>query len=170
MDIDQLAPIAARHDLDPALILAFIQVESSNNLFAVRAEPVYRYVWNVKTNKPFRKLGASEVRACTPPADFPSIHGSRCTEWWGQRSSWGPMQVMGAVARELGFRGFFPELCGEPGIEIGCKLLVRLRARFKDDLGFMISAYNCGTPHYLEGRFSNQDYVDHVLREFQSHG
>lgn len=61
----------------------------------------------------------------------------------GQRTSWGPMQVMGAVAREHGFKGDFWELCGEAGIYYGCKHLAVYHRRFKT-WDAACRAYNTG--------------------------
>ena len=104
----------------------------------------------------------------TAPPDFaalPSI-GSRDTEWALQAASWGPMQVMGAVARELGFRGWFPALCTWPaGVDYGTLHLRKLRNRFLDKYGWegVAAAYNAGSPNRLDnGQWANQSYVDKI--------
>ena len=160
--------ISTIHGLPPSLVAAIVQVESSNNIYAYRVEPHYRYLVNVLTQDPFRGLTPDEIKSEKAPIDFGYIRkvSSRDTEWWGQQASWGPMQVMGAVARELGFRGAFPELCGPRGIEYGCKHLSNLKKRFYDKYGLagVIAAYNAGSPRRtLTGNnLVNQYYVDKV--------
>lgn len=76
------------------------------------------------------------------------------------------MQVMGVVARELGFDGILTELCDEElGIAYGCKQLVRLK---KWQRGYsesdIIAAYNAGSARFdKQGNYENQSYVDKVL-------
>ncbi len=99
--------IAAAHALDPALVCAVIEQESSWNPYAMRYEPAFfsRYVAPLYTNN---KITASEA--------------------WARGFSWGLMQVMGQVAREHGFltaeHPFLSELCDpEQGISVGCRVL-----------------------------------------------
>ena len=99
--------IAAAHALDPALVCAVIEQESSWNPYAMRYEPTFfsRYVAPLYTNN---KITASEA--------------------WARGFSWGLMQVMGQVAREHGFAAsehpFLSELCDpEQGIAVGCRVL-----------------------------------------------
>lgn len=158
--------IATEHAVQPEIIKAIIKTESGDNEFAVRFEPLYRYVVDCHTNKPFRVLTQSEIASCSAPVGFTSHAGSASTEWVGQRTSWGPMQIMGAVARELGYKGFFPGLCGELGVEYGVAHFVRLFKRFYNDHGMpgVIAAYNAGSPRYQKGKgFANQEYVDKVI-------
>ena len=149
------------------LVWAIVQVESGGDIYAWRVEPHYRYLMDVSTGKPFRAQTAAEVASERAPQDFPYINGlsSRDTEWWGQQASWGPMQIMGAVAREYGFRGHFPELCGEHGIDYGCRHLAWLCARFLRDGDYrrVAAAFNAGSLRYTDdGKFVNQVYVDKV--------
>jgi transglycosylase-like protein with SLT domain len=99
--------IAGAHALDPALVCAVIEQESSWNPYAMRYEPTFfsRYVAPLYTNN---KITASEA--------------------WARGFSWGLMQVMGQVAREHGFAAgehpFLSELCDpEQGITVGCRIL-----------------------------------------------
>lgn len=91
---------AVRHKLDPALVCAVIEQESSWNAYAMRYEPAFQKRY---------------VTALALPA----------TEEIGRSTSWGLMQVMGQVAREHGFGGeFLSEMCSpEIGTEIGCRVL-----------------------------------------------
>ena len=158
----------ALFDIPTDLILGIIDVESAGNTFAMRMEPPYRFLVDVRTNKPFRKLTADEGRQDQAPTDFPFVNGagSRSTEWIGQQCSWGLMQVMGAVARENGFDGYFPELCStDRGIYYGCKHLASFKKRFFAKYGWagVVAAYNAGSVRISStGDFVNQEYVDKV--------
>jgi soluble lytic murein transglycosylase-like protein len=149
----------------PELIKAIIMTESGNNDAAIRYEPAYRYLWNVAANTPFRTTTSAEIASAHAPADFRSQAGSIATEWHGQKTSWGAMQIMGAVAREYGFKGYFTLLCGEVGIHYGCRHLSKLSSRFKAKHGMqgVIAAYNAGSPRYRNNRLENQEYVDKVI-------
>ncbi len=118
---------AAQYSLDPALVCAVVEQESYPpwNPWSVRAEPAFdqRYV------KPLHK---------TP------------TEEWARSMSWGLMQVMGEVARELGYTGDLPALCDPfTGLEWGC---VQLRRKFDaagGDATKALLAWNGGgNPNY----------------------
>jgi soluble lytic murein transglycosylase-like protein len=113
---------AARQSIEPDLIEALIEQESTYDPYAWNPEPRYRYLWNVRTAAPFRVVSAAELAAKFPPADFHAIAGDADQEWWGQQASWGLMQLMGAVAREEGFLGpFLTELCDpQTNLELGC--------------------------------------------------
>lgn len=163
--IDIIERQAEAFDFHPELIKAIIATESAGNDFAIRYEPAYRYLWNVSTNAPFRTVSPAEAGSAIAPADFKSQSGSRTTEWIGQKMSWGAMQVMGAVAREYGFKGHFPLLCGEEGIHYGCLHLSKLSHRFKIKFGMMgvIAAFNAGSPRYRANKLENQEYVDKVI-------
>lgn len=165
MNHNEVIAVAATYGLRPELVLAIIQVESSGDPNAWRVEPHYRYLWHVVRNQPFRSLTLSEMNNERAPSDFPSLTGSRNTEWLGQQASWGPMQIMGAVAREHGFTRMFPELCGILGVDYGCKHLAQLMRRFRKQHGVegVIAAYNAGSPRIRDGLFVNQDYVNKVV-------
>lgn len=141
--------VAPRYDLPPDLVAAIVQVESAGDRFAIRHEPAYQWLWNVHTNEPFRPARGSAGDRL-PPTSFPAPRGTTAlTEWIGQQTSWGLMQVMGAVAREFGFKGHFPGLCSPlEGLHYGCKLLARLRDKHLDRHGWagVVDAYNDGTP------------------------
>lgn len=147
-------------DIPPNIALAVAMQESSHHWVAERHEPQYRYMWDIKENAPFRKLHDNEI-AGAAPKDFPGGND----EWVCQKTSWGPMQIMGAVARELGFKGNLRHLNGRIGVEYGTIHLNKLRHRFFDDGGWpaVISAYNAGSPRKNGRKYVNQQYVDKVL-------
>ena len=126
------------------LVQAICQVESSLNPWAMRYEPNYRWF-----------VGRSDAMSATEKA--------------GQQISWGLMQVMGAVAREHGFTGWFPQLC-EPvvGLRYGLRHLLRFHDRYQS-WHDAIASYNAGSPIKLEsGRYKNQHYVDEVMRAWNA--
>jgi len=149
--------IASEYYLPSELVLAIIKVESGNNCFAMRYEPTYQWLWDVEKRTPWHDR-----------EPFPSYaFSSSETERIGQKISWGPMQIMGALARELGYSDRFPKLCGPTGLHYGCKYLARLATRFKEDDSWdpVVAAYNAGVPRRTpDNRFVNQDYVDSVTK------
>ena len=164
--------VAVMKDLPAALLAALVLQESGGRASAWRFEPPYRYYWDCARNQPFREPTAVERAGEMAPADFRVPDGwlvTRHTEWVGQACSWGPLQVMGAVAREYGFRGDFTELCGAgPGLEYGAMHLHKLRNRFQDRDGWegVAAAYNAGSPRRTRagGPWVNQEYVDSVRK------
>lgn len=129
--------------IDPVLVAAIACVESNRIPEATRYEAHYR--WTVGTGLK------------------PSL-STTATELWGQKASWGLLQIMGAVARERGFLGWFPELCApEVGIWYGMAHLNYLRERFPAEMDF-VAAYNAGSPRKRDnGQYVNQGYIDKVF-------
>lgn len=116
-----------KRGIDPALVCAVIEQESAWNSDAMRYEDAFydRYI------VPLGIGNATESRA--------------------RAFSWGLMQVMGQVAREIGFKGkYLTELC-EPhqGIEIGCEVLKAKMVRAKWDTVQGLLFWNGGAnKHY----------------------
>lgn len=168
LEIDLIASnLSRRFKVPQELILAVARQESGVNPWLWRSEPAYRYLWDNATGKPFRALTHAENASETPPSDFgPALGGQSIdTEWWGQQASWGPMQVIGAVAREHGFTHAFPKLCDLlVGMEYGVRHLAALRDAYLARFGWagVVAAYNAGSPRRVNGRWVNQDYVDGV--------
>ena len=132
------------HQIPFELVLAVIEKESAFNNMTYRYEELWRYHKNIE-------FFATKTRV------------SYNSEKHLQATSWGLMQVMGTVARELGFEGHFTEL-SDPGvgIEFGCRKLKQLLKKYstQDDA---ISSYNAGSPRRLpDGTYSNQEYVSKV--------
>ena len=140
-----ISAAAGRHGLDPVVLAALVWKESSGNPHAIRHEPGYRWLWDVFNWKPFRRLEVEEMFRSAPPADFRGPTGASApTEWAAQRTSWGATQIMGAVARERGFRGAF---------------LSELLRRW--ELADALSAYNAGAPTET----NDATYVRPILRQ-----
>lgn len=142
---DMAVAAAQEAGLDPALVLGIVSVESGGQPCAARYEPLYR--WTL------------------PQAERPG-GCSHDTELVLQRTSWGLMQLMGALARELGFEGWLPELTDEAlNLKLGCRHLVNLTRRFGERHGpeGVIAAYNAGSPRKSPaGEWVNQGYVNKV--------
>ena len=144
MDIaSAIRDAADRHGLDPAIVYGVCLAESNLDPRAARYEPRYRWIVRDTRLKP---------AAC-------SIE----TEHALQRTSWGLMQVMGAVLREQGFEGWINAVtCNVPAqLEYGCRHLGKAIRRWGLVEG--IAAYNSGAPRYADGVLINQYYVDRVL-------
>lgn len=146
--------------IEPEFLAALIQTESSGNQYAVRVEA------KKLMNEAGMVVFQSSWRYFYEADHFAELIGcSKNTEWVGQMTSWGPMQSMGAVARELGFKGWFAELCSwDLGLEYGCKLLKKKMERYGDDQATCYAAYNGGAPIKTEsGSFRNQIHVDRFM-------
>lgn len=132
---------ATRHGLDPNLVEAVVLTESSGNTRAYRYEPDF-----------WRRYMASKA------------------EWQGRdpervSASYGLMQIMFPVAKELGYTGE-PEALMVPstGLEYGCLKLRKLLAWSQNDVRTALAAYNGGVGNNpLGGTLKNADYADKVL-------
>ena len=138
--------------VDELLVAAMIQKESLGQTCATRYEENWNHDWLVR----------------------PVFHASNNkitsqTEIMHQKTSWGLMQVMGAVARELGFEGNLVELCNpEVGIKYGIKKLLELQKDYSK-MEDVVAAYNAGSPRMStvrKGEYVNQKYVDDVMRYY----
>lgn len=140
------AKYAKLYHLNPLLVASVVEVESSGDPLAIRYEPAWKYF--------------------VTPAIFALKNDiTEDTERILQSCSFGLMQVMGGVARELGFIGQLPKLF-EPdvGLNLGCRKLSLLSQKYKR-LEEVLASYNAGTPRLMaNGKFVNQAYVDKVLR------
>jgi hypothetical protein len=137
---------SARFGLDALLVEALIVVESGGHPYAFKPEPGYRWLYNVQTRAPFRRCTAEELARAAAPEDFPTIAGHRDAEWQGQRTSWGLMQIMGAVARERGYRHpYLDELTRiEANLATGCAHLHALFVKAEGVDVVALAAWNAG--------------------------
>ncbi len=134
------------YGVDPRITAAIVWRESAGRCYAPRYEKGWKWFYK--------------------PQEFARMSGvSVATEMVCQQMSWGAMQVMGAVAREMGHTGGLPELV-EPdvGIRFGVMKFRSLFDRHKV-LTEAVSAYNQGSPRRMGGgAFKNQAYVDVVMK------
>ncbi len=163
--------VAVSVNVLPSIALALVQVESTYDSTAWNPEPRYRYLWDVRRNRPFRRLTEQELASKFPPRDFPAPSGvDPDAEYWGQCASWGLGQLMGANARALGYAGkFLTGLVADPSgcLRLALVHLTRLHAQFGPSTGWQgtLAAYNAGSPRRAEdGTWVNQEYVDKISR------
>lgn len=146
---DAIQIAARKHDLEPALVAAFVSVESGFNPYSIKYEEGFRYV-----RPDYRDLA----------------HGAKTHDYLEkafEMSSIGLMQIMGATARDEGFRKNLVQLFDPyTNLEWGCAHLSRL-VKKHTNLESVISAYNAGTPRKIGGKFTNQDYVDKVMSKYK---
>lgn len=117
--------IAAAHSLPPELICGQIERESTWNPWQIRYEDGFY-------TKYIEKMIASHE--LTDP-----------TEERARAFSWGLMQVMGEVAREMGYTDHLAQLCDPAtGIEVGCRALAHKIATNEGNLADALLAYNGG--------------------------
>lgn len=140
--------ISAEYDMDADLITAMVSVESGGEECAVRYEPHYKWLED--------------------PEKWAALnHITVDTEVTNQKTSWGLMQVMGGVARELDHTTHLTKLCiPKVGLTLGIRKLKSLQrqySKFED----AISAYNQGSPRAdITGVYYNQSYVNEVMKRY----
>jgi hypothetical protein len=167
LDWNAIRDKSAAYRLSPELVACVIQTESEGQVHCMRAE----------VKKTMTEAGVillvSTWRYFEEPdhfADQLKPFCSRSTEWTTQLMGWGPMQVQGSVARELGFTGWFSELCSwDLGVEYGCKQLRRKADRYGDAPDTLYAAYNAGSPRRdALGKFDNQKNVDRFMAFYRA--
>jgi len=117
---------ATAHQLDPLLVCAVVEQESSWNPFAIRYEPAFYGKYIV----PLNLKSATDAQA--------------------RSFSWGLMQTMGQVAIETGVvLKFLSELC-DPyvGLNAGCTVLKAKLARANGDVAKGLLYWNGGGNAY----------------------
>lgn len=148
--IESIQKSAETFRIDINLIKAIAKIESGGNPFKVRFEPKWRYLFSPRTF-----------------AD--KLYLTVETETLLQSCSWGLLQCMGSVARELGFQSDLTMLTqAEIGLFYGCKKLRQLFDKYGDETD-VISSYNQGSPRKTPGgQYENMLYVDKVSKELRS--
>lgn len=145
--IDLIQKVSQSMGLDPDLCLAIAGEETNFDNEKTRYEPAWKYLLD-----PHKYAGHLGITVITE-----SVH---------QSTSWGCMQVMGSVARELGYNGQLPRLIQpDRGVLYGC-LKMRSISDLYDGLEDRISAYNAGSPVKKNGVYNNDDYVQKVMSRF----
>lgn len=142
-----------RGSIEQDLVLAMIWQESDGDPWAYRYEPGYQYFWDGK-----KRVALFDKAISMSANRGKAIIALGQTEFNQQSASFGLMQVMGAVARELGMSGFATRLC-EPGdgIKYGCDYLRLCFKRGGGDTREALRRYNGGS-----------DYPDKVFAKLKS--
>lgn len=138
-----------KYRVEDELICAVMMQESGGNQYATRYEPRWKY-W-------------------ADPERYALNLGSTVeTERMGQATSFGYMQIMGAVARELNFTGWFGMLyLPSYNVNLGTAKLAKLLHQYRDPFE-VLAAYNAGKPRRdSKGNFLNQGYVDSVIKRYK---
>ena len=132
---------AIHHGIDPAVACAVAEQESSWNPWALRYEPEFYSRYIEAMTQGAKPLNATEARA--------------------RACSWGLMQILGEVARELGYTGDIAALC-EPstGAEWGCRKLAKCLADSPGDVSKALLSWNGG---------GNAAYPSQVLARVSSY-
>lgn len=150
IDLAYFQTICEPFEVEAELVFAIAKVESALDPQTARYEPGWKYWFKVDE---FAK----------------SLRITRDTEKVFQATSWGLMQVMGTVARELGFDKHLTELTNpQYNVLIGVRKLQELSNKY-DKLEDVISSYNQGYPRKDEdGEYANKHYVNTVLGVYKT--
>lgn len=142
---EKIKAAANRHTLDAYEVAGFICQESRGDAHAIRFEPGYKYTVAIAKNAKANGI-------------------SQATERMLQKSSFGLLQFMGGVARQMGYSGQLGACFGvDLNLELGCKNLRQVFDRHVH-LGATAAAYNAGSARKLKnGKWENQAYVDGVI-------
>ena len=136
-----------KYGITPNLLAALAWKESSFYSFAFNPEPRFPYFVDTRTGLPFRKVTDAEVASKVPPTDFHSLYGDLDQEWWLQQASIGLCQIMGAIARGMGFHGrsLLELVKPDVNLDLGAHFLSKQISRF-GSAADGLSAYNAGRP------------------------
>ena len=132
---------AVQFNLIPTLVCGICEQESSWNADATRYEEAFylHYIEPMVLSQELLDMTEAKNRA----------------------TSWGLMQVMGEVARELLYTGPFPFVEPGEGIRIGCEKFARCVAAAKGDMVAALLRYNGG---------GNPNYPRQVIAKSASYG
>lgn len=123
------------HQLPAEIVCGQIERESSWNPWQIRYEDGFYTAYIEKMIAGHKLTDPTEERA--------------------RAFSWGLMQVMGEVSREMGYAGPLAELCDPAtGIEVGCRTLAHKLATNQGAIADALQAYNGG---------GNKNYAAEVL-------
>lgn len=137
-----------KYKLNPKLIVAIIKAESSGDEYAIRFEPHFKYEYDADKMAYMNFI-------------------TKDTERILQKCSIGLMQLMGCVARELGYKENLLCLTNpSDGIEVGCQKLQQLSKKY-ELLTDVVSAYNAGSVKFPGGPYKNYQYVEKVMKYFR---
>lgn len=142
--IDLIIKYAGEYGLKPEIVYGVIMQESRGQQFAVRYEENYKWIENPTKHKP---------NIC-----------SLDTEIMFQKTSFGLMQMMGGVFRQLGFKGWLSRVMTDPYIQLdyGCRFLATKIKKYGFKGG--ICSYNSGSPIMNNNdQYINIEYFNKVI-------
>jgi len=153
---DCIVKVAKVYDIPPDVIRGIVAFESGGQWAARTYVYDHKHLFDPNDGHPWRTLTMEQYCSDEPAEDFDGLVTvtEPDEEWIGQKTKWGPMQILGNITRELGFTGKFQELMGSAGVRFGVAHLRRLMNEGRS-LDEAIAAYgaNCPTPKgisYLE--------------------
>lgn len=136
--------------VDENIVFSFITIESNWITSAIRFEPHYQWLYK--------------------PEDFyKGLKISLETEKALQKFSYGPMQIMGAVARELGYKGHLHllPLQVEQSLYFSCLHFKKLHKKY-EALDDAVASYNAGSAKKNDlGLYTNQSYVNKFMEVYK---
>lgn len=140
---------AKEYGIEPALLLAICDIESSNIPQSARYEEGYK--WTVDIDKHARRQNITYK-----------------TEKALQSMSWGLGHIMGATARFHGYNGFIPELAiPQIGLTWVCIHIKFLAKKYSDPTD-LVAAYNAGSvKRDKDGNYTNKDHVDRFQKAYE---
>lgn len=145
--INIIRSVAGSEGVDINLAQAIAEHETGLDGSKARYEDAYSYL--VTPDKFSKLLGISEA-----------------TETMFQKCSWGPLQVMGANCRSMGYLSQLPLLCQpQLGALYGCRFLKALQKKYPK-VEDVVAAFNAGSPRLANGQYVNQSYVDDVMQRY----
>jgi soluble lytic murein transglycosylase-like protein len=147
---DAITNAAGRFNLDRLHVAAIVMTESSGNKNAERFEVNYRWLYKPESFTAF-------------------LSNSLAAEKRDQRTSFGYMQVMGAVCREFGYNGKLSDIKSNLSLHYGCMMLAKLLKKYSGNIHDATAAYNAGSVRKVpSGEYGNQEYVDRVMRFYNT--
>ena len=142
------------YGIEEDLLVAMVWQESTGDPAAIRFEIAWRYFWHPK---PDQGLYRADWSVEQNRSNAWNILGS--TEFYSQSFSWGLLQVMGSVARELGLKGYLAKLVDpEIGLKMGLLHFQKKLKQAKGDLKKALLFYNGG---------GNEGYATEVLAKHE---
>lgn len=161
---DYISRLSVDYKIPTNLVTALGRVQSDLTMASCRHDPTHQWLWDMVRLNPFRRLSDDEALSSVAPEGFCALHRDPETEYMGQRTSWGPFLLQGALAREIGYFGPFPLLCEDPEITTRFTLtaISHLRDIYFDKHGWagVMAAFDAGRPRKdEEGRYTNRDFL-----------
>jgi len=149
---DLIKENADKYKIDKDIISAIISTESGFDINSVRYEQDYRWIYKLEDT--------TKLVGCTKE-----------TMLMMQKTSWGLMQLMGAVYYELGGSNWATILLS-PGVNLkfACEHLANLIKRYSlSNPADIYAAYNAGSIKKMKsGEYVNQNNVDRFNKHLKN--